>query len=113
MNFFNAAMAVALLLAPDTAFASRQSNIFSNATITSDDYHHHQPTIPFQDYLTEGTSSASSSSEGTRYMVKYSNNPARFNARLETARIQAQASNEQASASVDTDTNRTCMVIMS
>jgi len=102
MKFFNAAMAVALLLAPDTAFASRQSNLFSNATRTSDDYHHQQPTIPFQDYLTEGTSSASSSSEVTRYMVKYSNNSTRFNARLETARIQAQASNEQASASVDT-----------
>eukprot|EP00554_Chaetoceros_debilis_P008917 CAMPEP_0194098730 /NCGR_PEP_ID=MMETSP0150-20130528/41_1 /TAXON_ID=122233 /ORGANISM="Chaetoceros debilis, Strain MM31A-1" /LENGTH=716 /DNA_ID=CAMNT_0038784801 /DNA_START=80 /DNA_END=2226 /DNA_ORIENTATION=- len=84
MNFFNVAMALALVLAPNTAFATKESNIF-NAT-TSDDY---QPTFSHQDVTEETTSTASS--EGTRYLVKYNNNSSKYNARIETARIQAQA----------------------
>jgi subtilisin family serine protease len=86
MKFFNVALALALVLAPDTAFATNESNIFNV-----------EPTFPHQDGLEETASTASS--KGIRGMVKYNDNSPKFKTRLETARIQAQA-NEQGDSAV-------------
>eukprot|EP00554_Chaetoceros_debilis_P011612 CAMPEP_0194128020 /NCGR_PEP_ID=MMETSP0150-20130528/60828_1 /TAXON_ID=122233 /ORGANISM="Chaetoceros debilis, Strain MM31A-1" /LENGTH=587 /DNA_ID=CAMNT_0038821975 /DNA_START=32 /DNA_END=1793 /DNA_ORIENTATION=+ len=84
MKLFNVATALALALMSDSAFATKESTASNVAT--SDDY---KPTFSCQDALEETTSTTSS--EGTRYLVKYKKNSSQYKANLETARIQAQA----------------------